>query len=529
MFRYIRRVRIGNSPAHRRSNAEGTEYASPWTMRWPTLFVRPGKVMAVVAVATFWAASTAAFAQSEMNLPAIGEPAGAVLGKSDEYEYGLMFERRERAEGQILDDPETQEYIQSLGTKLAAQSQMGAANFHYYVINKSGINAFAVPYFIFCRYGTILAVQNESELAAILAHETAHVTQHHIARELVARSHQTLASAAEMLAAVLIGMAGGGAPAIEGGIAAAQGLAAANELSFSRSVEEEADRIGMQYLSKAGFDPEAMPEAFEILEQRYGYEMGLVPAFLQNHPVTSARIADAEARAAQLPRPKHLKSSLEFKLIRARLRVLTASLDYDIIGYFQKRLAEGGAPQLADQYGEALAYLKRGRPKAAVRVLKPLVARHQDVTLLRSALGQAEIAAGEKRAGLATFAQAETLFPRNVPLTVRYAQALIETGHPKPADDLLNDLFNVFAPTPAQIRLIARAASDAGATADAHDYMGEYYISEGNLVLAANQLQLALDTPHLTNVQRQRFSARLLQVRNALIEVRRESGHREQR
>lgn len=494
-------------------------------MRWLIKNTLPRTLVFLLAVVAACAGPCVAFAQSEMDLPAIGEPAGAVLTPNDEYEYGLMVERTERAEGQILNDPETQAYIDSLGLRLAAQSQMGAAHFHYYVVNQSAINAFSVPYFIFCNYGTILAVQNESELAAILAHETAHDTQHHIAREIVAQSHRTLATAAEMLAAVLIGAAGGGAPAIEGGIAAAQGLNAAGQLKFSRTVEEEADRIGMQYLSKAGFDPEAMPEAFEILEQRYGYQEGLVPAFLQNHPVTSARIADARARAAQLPRPKHLKSSVDFGLIRARLRVITAPVDYDIIGYFRKRLAETGTPLLADQYGEALAYVKRGSPKKAVAILKPLVHRYEDVTLLRSALGRAEIAAGDTHAGLATFAQAETLFPRDVPLTVRYAQALIKTGDPKLANTLLNDLFNVYAPTPNQIQLIAQAASDAGDKGDAYDYMGEYYISNGNLELAAVQLQRALRVPHLTSVQRQRFAARLLQVRHAIAEVHRESGH----
>lgn len=497
-------------------------------------FALPQRLVALLALAAFAACSSVALAQSEMSLPEIGEPAGAILDKNDEYEYGLMTERMERAEGQILDDPETQEYIQSLGTRLAAQSQMGAANFHYYVIDQSEINAFSTPYFIFCNYGTLLAMDNESELAAILAHETAHATQHHIAREIMAQSHQTLAMAAEMLAAVLLGAVGGGAPAIEGGIAAAQGFAAADQLSFSRTIEEEADRIGMQYLYKAGFDPDAMADAFELLQQRYGYEEGLIPAFLQDHPVTSDRIADARARAAQLPHPANVRSSIEFLLIRARLRVLTASQDYDIVGYFRTRLESGTSDvsdatpadvKLANEYGLALAYLERSQPKKAVGILVPLVAKDQDVTLLRSLLGQAQIAAGETHAGLATFAQAETLFPRNVPLTVRYAQALIKTGDPELANNLLNDLFNVFEPTPSQIQLIARAANDAGDKGDAYDYMGEYYISNGNLMLASDQLERALRTPNITDVQRKRFAARLLQVRDAMVEVRRESGH----
>ncbi|MGH8226626.1 MAG: M48 family metalloprotease [Steroidobacteraceae bacterium] len=482
--------------------------------------LRPLAVL--LGTAAFAVCSTLALAQSEMDLPAIGEPAGAVMSKNDEYAYGMMVHREMSAQHAIIEDPETEAYIESLGTRLAAQSQMGAAGFHYYVVNDPGINAFSVPYFIFCNYGTILAMQNESELAAILAHETAHDTQHHIAQDIASQGKRTLTMAAEMIAAILIGAVGGGAPAIEGGIAAAQGLEAQSEINFTRGEEEQADAIGMHYLSEAGFDPQGMADAFELLEQRYGYEEGLIPKFLQDHPVTSDRIADARARAAQLPRPTQLPDPIDFELIRERLRVITAPVDFDLLAYYHRRLADN-AHSLPDLYGEAVAYLHLKRPKDAVKVLAPLVDQHQSVTLLRVALGQAQVAAGEVQRGLATFAVGERLFPRDVPLTVRYAQALIKIGHPKQAHDLLNDLFNVVAPTSRQIQLIARAASDAGDKGDAYDYMGEYYISNGNLPLATQQLERALKVPHITYVQRERFQARLTEVRDVIAQTLRET------
>lgn len=513
-----------NSPLRPRSNPRAVEAALDRIMR-STSHTLLQKLLVFFCIAVFAACSTAALAQSEMDLPDIGNPAGAVFSKNDEFAYGMMVEREMRAENQILEDPETQEYIQSLGTRLAAQSSMGAANFHYYVIDDPAINAFSVPYFIFCNYGLILATENESQLAGVLAHETAHDTQHHIARDIQAQTRRTLTAAAAMLAAVLIGAAGGGAPAIEGGIAAAQGMEVQAEINFTRGEEEEADRVGMQYLEKAGFDPEGMPDFFETLQQRYGYEEGLIPRFLLDHPVTSDRIADARARAAHMQRPKDLKDSVDYSLVRERLRVLTAPEGYDILGYYRKRL-ETRTPALADQYGEAIALLKANRPTDAVEVLEPLVAQYQSLTLLRSALGQAQIAAGQIHDGLNTFSQAETLFPRNVPLTVRYSEALIKIGRPKQAQNLLDDLFDTFDPTPRQIQLIAQAASDAGDKGDAYDYMGEYYISNGNLSLASHQLELALAQPRLTNVQRERFQARLAEVRDFLAEERRENHGR---
>ncbi len=484
------------------------------------------KLVVLIGTAAFAVGTTVAFAQSEMDLPDIGGPAGTILSKDDEFAYGLMVEREMRAENQIIEDPESEEYIQSLGTRLAAQSQMGAANFHYYVVDDPEVNAFSVPYFIFCNYGLILATDSESQLAGVLAHETAHDTQHHIAREIQAQTRLTLTAAAAMVAAILIGVAGGGAPAIEGGIAAAQGLAAQEDINFSRGEEEEADRIGMQYLASAGFDPEGMPDFFETMQQRYGYEEGLIPKFLLDHPVTSDRIADARARAAHLQRPANLVDSVSYALIRERLRVLTAPEGYDILGYYRKRL-DTRTPALADQYGEAIALLKAERPEDAVEVLEPLVAKYQSVTQLRSALGQAQIAAGRIQDGLATFAEAETLFPRSVPLTVRYSEALIKVGRPKQAQLLLDDLFDNFDPTPSQIQLIAQAASAAGDKGDAYDYMGEYYISNGNLSLASHELELALTAPGLTNVQRERFQARLAELRDFMTQERRENHGRD--
>jgi predicted Zn-dependent protease len=226
-----------------------------------------------------------------------------------------------------------------------------------------------------------------------------------------------------------------------------------------------------------------------------------------------------------MPIPPNLHDSVMYGLVRERLRVLTAEPTYDILAYY-RRVLQSDTPPLEDQYGYAIALMERGKPAQAVKILQPLVEQHQSVILLRSALGQAQVAAGEMQQGLATFAQGEVLFPRNVPLTVRYAEALIKAGRGSEAHSLLLDLFNNVEPTPMQIKLTAQAASAAGDPGDAYYYMGEYQISNGNLPLATQQLQLALATPHLNNVQRERYSARLAEIRDFLAQEARENHGR---
>jgi beta-barrel assembly-enhancing protease len=452
------------------------------------------------------------------DLPDMGSPAAAVLSRSDEYRLGAMVTKELRDQNALIEDPEISEYVNGVGTRLAAQSAEGGRGFQYFVIKEPSINAFAVPGgFVFINAGLLLASSTESELAGVMAHETAHVTQHHIARMINDQSKQSLTTAAALLGAILLGALGGG-QAVEGGIAAAEGLAAQHQINFTRDNEWEADRVGIGFLAGAGFDPYGMGQMFETMSRHEGLAATYIPAMLVDHPVTTDRIAEQRARAAQFP-PRKGKDSQSYDLIRERVRVLTATGDVDLAQAYTQKLAHGHAT-LGNRYGEALALMSGNRAPEAIRILAPLVQQHEALTLLHVALGQAQAKAGHLDEALATFQHGEELFPRNVPLTVRYAETLMATGRPAAAHNMLLDLFNNVPPTPDQIRLTALAASAAGDAGDAYFYMGEYQIAGGDLALAAQQLQLALASPNISPIQRQRYQARLDEVRDYLASIR---------
>jgi len=452
------------------------------------------------------------------DLPDMGSPAAAVLSRTDEYRLGAMVAHQLRDQNALLEDPEISEYLNSVGMRLASQSTEGGRGFQYFVIKDLAINAFAVPGgFVFINAGTVLASSTESELAGVMAHETAHVTQHHIARMIRNQQQQSITSAAALLAAILLGALGGG-QAMEGGIAAAEGLAAQQQINFSRDNEWEADRVGIGFLAGAGFDPNGMGEMFETMSRHEGLAVTYIPAMLIDHPMTSDRIAEQRARAAQFA-PRKAKDSRGYELIRERVRVLTATGDVDLAQAYAQKLARGHAT-LGNRYGEALALMSGNRANEATRILTPLVQQHEALTLLHVALGQAQAKAGHLDEALATFRHGEELFPRNVPLTVRYAETLMAAGRPADAHNMLLDLFNNVPPMPDQIRLTALAASAAGDAGDAYFYMGEYQIAGGDLALAAQQLQLALASPNISLIQRQRYQARLDEVRDYLASIR---------
>jgi predicted Zn-dependent protease len=453
------------------------------------------------------------------DLPDLGSPAAQALSKSDEYRLGAMIAHELRDQNALLEDPEISEYINGIGQRLASQSAMGGEYFHYFVIKDTTINAFAVSGgFVFINGGLVLATSTESELAGVMAHETAHITQHHIARMLADQSKQSLTTAAALIGAILLGAMGGGGQATEGAIAAAQGLAVQHQINFTRDNEWEADRVGIGYLAGAGFDPYGMGQMFETMARHEGLAATYIPAMLIDHPVDSDRVAEQRARAAQFPARKS-KDSQSYALIRERVRLLTAVGDVDLAAQYAQKIAHGG-DNLGNRYGEALALMNSNRADEAVKILKPLVQQHEGLTLLHAALGQAEAKAGHVDEAFATFKHAEELFPRNVPVTVRYAETLMAAGRPADAHTMLLDLFNNVPPTPDQIRLTALAASAAGDAGDAYFYMGEYQIAGGDLNLAAQQLQLALASPHISPIQRERYQARLDEVREYLASTR---------
>jgi beta-barrel assembly-enhancing protease len=456
----------------------------------------------------------------QSSLPDLGSSANAMLSREDEYQIGRMIMRNLRGENLLLDDPETTDYLQSLGGRIGVEAQEGEHRLTFFAVRDTSVNAFALPGgFVGVNTGLILLTANESELAGVVAHEVGHVVQRHIARAVQAQSRSSLATLAGMLGAVLIGAASGNANALPGIIAIAQGTAMQQQINFTRMEESEADRVGISFLAEAGYDPNGMAGFFASMMRERGVGGDEIPSLLLTHPVDTVRLAEARARVVSMPPYPRRPDAESYPYIRERVRVVGSAPEDDLRRYYERmRATSPGQPALA--YGAALAELKSGSASAAIELLKPLLAAHPQLPLLYIALAQAQIEAGRAGDGMATYERGLALAPRNVPLSVHYAESLLALNRAKKAHQLLLDLFNVVAPTPEQIRLTALAASAAGDTGDAYYYMSEYHIANGDLMLATTQLDMALAAPDLSDVQRKRFIARRDEIRGYLREQR---------
>jgi len=479
-----------------------------------SLMNTPTTCLALLAAALVAAGTANA---DDINLPDMGSPADAVLSKNEENRFGRAIMAQIRLSGQVVEDPLMTEYINEIGDRIAAQTNDGDHSFEFFIVEDQRINAFALPGgYIGVHTGLIEATRNEDELAGVLAHEVAHVTQRHIARSIHASQRQSLISTALMLGALVAGVAGGDADVVQAGMAVAQGTAVQSQINFTRSNEHEADRIGIGALYDAGYDPHGMASFFEVMSRLQPASPELrAPEFLRTHPVTTARIAEARNRAQEYPRQPN-NDSKGYGITRARAIVDRFDTPEGAVEHYEQ--TSYARQSEVDRYGRAVAYQRAGRHREANAIFEELIDKDPNTIAYYIGLGESQYGFEDYGAGQATFERAVELFPRNVPLVIAYGEQLLRQGEAERAHALLLDLMNNVPPTPEQVRLIARAASEAGDAAESYYYMSEYELMTGDLVGGIRYLQRALSLPDLQEIQRIRFQARIDFIREYMTE-----------
>jgi len=394
----------------------------------------------------------------------------------------------------VIDDPLLTDYLQNLGSRLASAAGAGTGSFSFFFINRPVVNAFAGPDgYIGIYSGLVLTSQSEAELASVVAHEIAHVTQRHLMRAVEDQQRLSGPATALLIAAAFLGAqvnANLGAVAIAG----VQAAAVQRQINFTRQNEEEADRIGIAALAEAGFDPFAMPGFFERLSKASRTYENNAPEFLRTHPVTTNRIADALARAERYGH-KQRPDDLRFHLARARLRELDYKDPKQAAGHFKTNLDAGRyRNRTAETYGYALALSRLGQNATARNLARNLLGQYpnQIEFIILDALLDTKL--GARDDAIRNLQTAVGLHPDNLPLRVAYAEALAAAGAHKRALATLEDAVRLRRGSARVYQLMADAALKSGKKAATHRYRGEKLYEQGDLEPAIRQMQLALKT-----------------------------------
>lgn len=445
----------------------------------------------------------AATATAAPALPEIGTVAATTLSPSEERELGRQMMLELRRHLPLLEDPEIVNYIRDLGWRLATHSDMPSLQFEFFVVDHSAINAFAMPGgYIAVNAGLILNARSESELAGVLAHEIAHVTQRHIARRIAATERSSLQTLGMLLASVLIGSQDPRA----GSALATAGMATSiqEQLNYSRSFEHEADRIGIRMLAAAELNPHGMPSFFGRLAQASRY-YDRPPEYLSTHPATEARIAESAARADAYGRRRVFESE-GFALMKTKLEALKAPPG-EAKRLFEERLPQAsGQARAAAEYGLALAQISAREFEPARARLEALLERRGNHPAYLLALGRLEHESGRLRASLARYEEALGLFPGHEPARIHYAETLIAAGESAKAYSVLSRALP--SSDPRLYWLLAKAAADARRGVEPQLAMAEYYFLRNDLQAALIQLDQALASGRASAHESARAQAR---------------------
>lgn len=448
----------------------------------------------------------AASAAASASLPAIGDVASSALTRAQERDLGRQMMAQVWRHLPVLDDPQINAYLQDLGQRLATHSDAPELDYHFFVLNIPTINAFAMPGgYIGVNAGLILSARNESELAGVLAHEIAHVTQRHLARRLQDSQRVSLQSTALLLAAILIGTQDSEA----GTAAAAAGIAGSiqQQLNYSRAFEHEADNLGIRMLAAANLDPQGMPDFFSRLAEATRYQ-NRPPEYLSTHPVTENRIVESSNRAASLSGGTVFESAA-FRYMQTRLQVLRTSTPQ--VQDFKARLQQAShADQAAGRYGLALTYAANREYEPARELLQGLIEDVGEEPSLLLALAQLELDAQRVEESQQLYEQAIALYPDHLPARLGLAQLFMHSGEAEQAYWTLQRAL----PTtePSAYWLLAKAAAAAKRGKEPQLAMAEYYELRGELNAALLQLQQVLNDPAASPNETARATSRREQL-----------------
>ena len=422
------------------------------------------------------------------DLPSFGDSSSGIVSQREERELGHAYLSIIRGQTAQIPDPLLKNYLEDTVYRLAESSQVQDPRFSFILLKSPQLNAFAAPGGIIgVNGGLFLYAQNEGEFASVLAHELAHLSQRHFARGLEARQQMQIPMMAAMLGGI-IAMAAGAGDAGVAAIASSQAAAMQAQQRFSRQNEQEADRIGMQTLGNAGYDPRSMPDMFNRLMSQYRYN-SKPPEFLMSHPVTESRIADTRNRAEQYP-AGGVKDSVRYQLMRSRVQVTFEETPGLAAKRFQGMVKEDPNYDPA-RYGLAIAHLRGGQLKEAGENLQPLLTKAPKELVYN--LAQIELDLTAKRLGDARLRIEKMLaaFPNNYPVLQALADLQVKEGKSAEAEKTLDKLVKQRPFDPDIWYQVAEVRGQTGNIIGLHQARAEYFALVGDYPQAIEQLNFA--------------------------------------
>lgn len=422
------------------------------------------------------------------TLPELGEAATRYLSPDDEQMIGRRFLRELMATDSYISDHELRHYLNGLGKRIGSKANLGGITPKLNLIRENEINAFAVPGgYITFNSGLMLTTENESELASVVGHEIAHLSQRHLPRMIAQSQASKIPTTAAILASILVGGQAGVA-----GVTLANASLLSNRLAYSREFEREADAIGIDLMAKSGYDPRAMSAFFAKL-QRFNFVSDKdVPEYLRTHPLSYTRMAETESRISAYPRVQH-ESSLDFHLARARVQSLYGDPQTDTLQVLEDRITQSqGIQRQAWEYGLALALMEARRFDEAMALVDEVIGHLPDTPQVQAARAEITRQSGNPAAAALAYGELVEKYPESGYLRYPYLEALLDAGSAEEAKKSARFQLRRHPEEYELYPLLSRANVALGLLAEAHQADAEFHAVLGRFGAALSSLKLAL-------------------------------------
>ena len=422
------------------------------------------------------------------DLPSLGDSSSGIVSPEQEHQLGRAWLSLLRGQIPQLSDPLLKDYLERSVYRLAETSQLQDRRLELVLLKIPQLNAFAAPGGIIgVNGGLFIHAQTEAEYASVMAHELAHLSQRHFARGLEAQKRMQLPMMAALLAGVVAAAAGAGDAGIAA-IVSTQAAAIQAQRRFSRQNEQEADRIGILNLERAGYDPRAMPDMFGRLMRQYRYDQK-PPEFLLTHPVSESRIADTRNRAEQYPQGG-VRDSLRYQLIRARVNLQFESTPGLSAKRFRAMLSEDESLDSA-RYGLALALIRSAQLQEAATTLQPLLLKAPDEITYNLAQVELDITANRMGEADRRIKQLLRLYPGSYPVRQAHIDLLIKQGRLSEAESELDKLVEARPKDPDVWYQVSEVRGLTGNILGLHQARAEFFALVGDHTQAIEQLDFA--------------------------------------
>ena len=434
--------------------------------------------------------SSSLVSANDIKLPELGDSTSGIVSPQQEYELGRAWLQMFRSRVPTLDDPLLKTYLEQLIFRLATYSELNDRRLELIVINNPTMNAFAVPGGVVGTHtGLFQFAQSEDQLASVLAHELAHLSQRHFARGVANRRANSLTSMAGLLAGLILAATVGG----DAGMAAMTASQAASmdkNLRFSRQNEQEADRIGIATLYRSGMDPAAVAAMFDRMLAATRYTGHHPPEFLLTHPLTERRISDARGRLGKYPK-QFYKDNVEYHLMRARALMAIDNNPQRSLKRFQSELDGHSKSSVGARYGLSLALSALGRQEEARTALQPLLTEDPERLTYQLAAIAIDRADGNYPAAQQRIATLLPNYGNNYPLQVELSETLLAETRYGESELILEKLSRQRPTDPDIWYQLAETSGLAGDIPGVHVARAEYFILTGIYDKARQQLGYA--------------------------------------